>query len=136
MRSEGWRDGGRKCAKGKRPKRCRKSPGTGRAEPLPNSCQQRWAEALASPYDGASLVSSLQKECDQQIPQGFLLSCCGTHCFSTPQANPQGTYNCPKIHLSELKSSLVKVWASSGSPWLLRRFSGLVWSCDHSPIGD
>lgn len=67
--------------------------------PLPTPSQQWWTEALPSLCAGASVLSSLQKECDQQIPHDFLLLCSSTNHFSiypTSGTNPQGTKTVPQ----------------------------------------
>jgi hypothetical protein len=64
--------------------------------PLARPSQQWQTKAWSSLYAWASVLSGLQRECDQQIPQDFLLLCACTdyfsiHLASFAGANLQGT---------------------------------------------
>lgn len=135
MRSEGWRGGGWEWEGVCERKEKDQSQDAERAEAqgghIPSPRQQCWTEALTAPYDGTSVASSLQKECDQQI-----FSLAVTPIISLfPWQIHRERRSIPKSTPPELKSSLVNVWASSGSPWVLLRLRGSKWSCIHSPIG-
>lgn len=69
--------------------------------PLAGPSQQGWTEALPSLCAGACVLSSLRKECNQQVPQDFLLLCSCTNYFSihpTSQGKFAGNLKLPHTH--------------------------------------